>query len=456
MQNIRDLTSFRLDTVGSAFAGLVRAVAITLVVIVPLVVTPWGEAAYSYIKSQLTIVLVLTGLLGWMVVYATTRHPKWQGTLPELALWAFLLAVLLSTVTSADPSVSTFGALGRHEGLLTVCAYAALYLIGVHFFGSQRWFQLLAVAAGMAAAVAIGYGIVQVFAPPLFDGEAFVREWYGRLGIPRIGSTLGGPLVFGGYLAFMLPMLLVLVTLGRSRLRFLWLAVAFVAVIDIALTVTRAAWGATIAGLGILLAAARQKEWQRHRVLIGGMAMALLCSVLILIAVAGTPSQVGARVTSSVDTGSGSLAQHLYIWQRVVQLIRARPLLGWGLETLGAVFPYDRKSLVRYFGLRPVTVDRAHNDVLQVAVSVGIPGALAYVGFWALVAAAGVRAWRRHAGSGRLLAAAWLAGLAAYLLQAQFSFSTVAVTPLVWLMAGAVSGWDASASSVRHGSILGL
>src|SRR2546427_602739 len=106
MQNIHKIHSLQPEAVGAAVAGFVRAVAITLVVTVPLVVTPWGEAAYSYVKSELTIALALIGLLGWMVVFVTTRHPKWQGTLPELALWAFLLAGLLSTATSVVPLFS--------------------------------------------------------------------------------------------------------------------------------------------------------------------------------------------------------------------------------------------------------------------------------------------------------------------------------------------------------------
>ncbi|HLQ63300.1 MAG TPA: O-antigen ligase family protein [bacterium] len=450
MQNIHKIHSLQPEAVGAAVAGFVRAVATTLVVTVPLVVTPWGEAAYSYIKSELTIALALIGLLGWMVVFVTTRHPKWQGTLPELALWAFLLAGLLSTATSVDPSVSLFGGLGRHEGLLTICAYAAWYFIGVHFLGSQRRYQSLVVAAGIAATVAIGYGILQVFAPPLFEGEAFVREWYGRLGIPRVGSTLGGPLVFGGYLAFILPMVCAVAAVTRSRVRVVWLAVAFLAVIDVALTLTRASWLALLAGMGIFVAAATGMTSRTRRIVIGGSAVAVLAAALILMAVVSTPSQVRSRVTASVDTSAGSVAQHIYIWRHVVQLIQTRPLLGWGLDTLGAVFPYDRESLVRYFGLRPVTVDRAHNDVLQVAVSVGIPGAMAYVGFWVLVLMAGVRVWRRHAGPPRLFAAAWLGGLAAYLLQAQFSFSTVAITPLVWLMAGAVCAWESAPADIDH------
>jgi len=141
----------------------------------------------------------------------------------------------------------------------------------------------------------------------------------------------------------------------------------------------------------------------------------------------------------------GSVASRLFIWDRTVSLIRARPVLGWGLETLREVFPYDREVLVRYFGPRPVIVDRAHNDMLQMAVSIGIPGAIAYLAFWLLNVAAAVMVMSRAPASGRILALGLVAGLIGYLVQAQAAFSSVAVTPLVWLLAGAACGWEVAA-----------
>lgn len=149
-------------------------------------------------------------------------------------------------------------------------------------------------------------------------------------------------------------------------------------------------------------------------------------------------------MASVVDPSSGSLAQRLYIWDRTITLVRAKPWLGWGLETLGEVFPYDRPALVKLFGVRPVIMDKAHNDVLQMAVSVGVPGALAYIAFWAGVVIAAVRLARRESGSARILAAGWLAAIAAYLIQVQFSFSAVALAPIVWVFAGSAAGWEAS------------
>ena len=46
-------------------------------------------------------------------------------------------------------------------------------------------------------------------------------------------------------------------------------------------------------------------------------------------------------------------------------------------------------------------------------------------------------------GDDRVTAAGCLGALLAYLIQVQFAFSTAAVTPIVWLLAGAVSGWTA-------------
>jgi len=51
----------------------------------------------------------------------------------------------------------------------------------------------------------------------------------------------------------------------------------------------------------------------------------------------------------------------------------------------------------------------------------------------------------RAPASGRILALGLVAGLIGYLVQAQAAFSSVAVTPLVWLLAGAACGWEVAA-----------
>jgi putative inorganic carbon (HCO3(-)) transporter len=442
MRNIGRRLRLLVDAVGAVCARFTAAAVTVLVVALPLVVSPWGEDAYNQVKALTMYALAGTASLAWLGTRLITGGPKWRSTIPELAVWAFLLAVLLSSVTSVNPRLSYFGTPGRYEGLLAFASYAALFFVGVHFFGSRQGMRSLVTAAGVAAAVTAGYGVLQMFVRPLFRGEAFIRDWYGGLGMPRVSSTLGSPVVFGGYLSVMIPLLLALAVLTAHRHRVLWLAAACLSYVAAVFTLTRAAWLGVAIGTVVLVVGRGGGQFRRV------VALAVVCAVLvaglILRTAVGSSAPVGSRMASVVDPSSGSLVQRLYIWDRTITLVRARPWLGWGLETLGEVFPYDRPALVKLFGVRPVIVDKAHNDVLQMAVSVGVPGALAYIAFWAAVVLAAFRLWKREADSARLLAAGWLAAIVGYLVQIQFSFSAVALAPIVWVLAGSAAGWEAA------------
>jgi len=426
----------------------VRAAGLMLVVAVPLVVSPWGRDAYSQPKALVLYGVAAAMVVGWVALRITAGRAAWVLTLPELALWAFFLAVLISSSTSVHPRLSFFGAPARYEGLFTVASYLVLFFVGVQFFGSRAHFRPLAVWTCSIAALVTIYGLLQLVVPPLFPGEAFTRAWYGGLGIPRIVSTVGGPIVFGGYLVFVLPLIIALAATGHGVNAAIWLLFACLALMATAFTLTRAAWLAAAVGITTLLIAAGRQVWQRRPEVVVVLAVAVIASAVMLVSVVGTPEQIGSRVAAAANL-AGSAAQRLFIWERTLQLIRARPLAGWGLETLGEVFPYNPSDLEAHFGPRPVIIDRAHNDLLQMAVSVGVPGATAYAVFWGLVVVSAVRLWRRSGGGLRLLAAGWLGAIVAYLIQVQFSFSAVALAPIVWLLAGAACGWEAGSTDGR-------
>jgi O-antigen ligase len=431
-----------MNNVATTATQFVRMAALSLVAIVPLVITPWGQDAYSRPKVMVLYSLVGVMLGGWLILRAASRR-QWNPTAPELWLWVFVLAAIISSWNTVNSRLTFFGGPGRYEGLLTLMAYAALYFVGVHFFGSKASFHRLVRSVAIVSFPVAAYGVLQLFIPPLFFGEAYTREWYGGLGILRVPSTVGGPVVFGGYLVSVIPLLMVMAMTSRGLARAIWLSGAGVSIVALSLTLTRGAWLAAVVGWTFVVVAVGWSEWRRQIMVGISLAAAVVVAGAVLTTLVATPAQIGARVATTVVTESGSVASRLYIWDRTSQLVRARPLLGWGIETLREIFPYDRESLVRYFGLRPVIIDRAHNDTLQMAVSVGVPGAAAYIAFWIFVIAAALRVWRRESGAGRILAAGWLGALTSYLVQAQFSFSSVAVTPIIWLLAGAACGWEA-------------
>lgn len=418
-----------------------RAAIAGLVVVLPLAVTPWGGDAYNAIKARIAWGFTAAAAAAVVAGALLARGPRWRVTRPEPMAWAFLLMVLLATWRSADARLSLLGAPGRHEGLLTVAAYIALYFLGAHLFGSRRGADRLLAFAAAGAGAAVAYALAQPFVPPLFEGEAFMREWYGGLGVPRLVSTVGGPVVFGGYLAMMLPPLFGSGGAGRGIRGGALLLAGAGALVALVLTLTRGAWIAAVVGLA-LFAVLGGAHTGRPRLVLGAVVASLVIALTAVAALDTLPA-VGTRIASTAVPTSGSMGQRLFIWERTVALIRERPLLGWGPETLGAVFPYDRPAMVRHFGPRPAVVDRAHNDMLQAAVSIGIPGAAAYAGFWALVLLSGIRLVRRTAGTDRAVASGLLGGIAAFVIQAQASFSAVAVSPIAWVLCGALCGWEA-------------
>src|SRR2546427_637123 len=334
------------EAAGEMFARLARGAATVLVVAVPIVVTPWGSDGYNQVKALTTAVLVVLALTGWIGARLATGKPAWKFTAPELPLWAFLLAVLLSSVTSVNPRLSFLGGAGRYEGLFAHCGYVALFLVGVHFFGSYAGLRALVRAAGGAAVITSAYGVLQLFIPPLFAGETFIREWSSAPGIVRGPSTLSSPVVFGGYLALMIPLLLATGISARGGSRYLWLSAACLALVALSLTLTRAAWVAAVLGLVVFAVAAGRSVWH-PRILVAALAVGGLVSMGFLVTGVGRAAGLWSPVIASVGSGSGSVAQRVYIWSKTLGLIGIRPWLGWGLETLGVIFPYDRASLVR-------------------------------------------------------------------------------------------------------------
>lgn len=436
---------------GFARARLAQAwtgtAAVVLAIALPLAINPWVRDAYSLPKAQVLYGLTAAIVLG--AVLHLLRRRQWVMTRPEIAVWSYLLAVLISSAVSADPLPTLFGGPGRYEGLLTVACYVGLFFAGAQCFGSETAWHTLARAVGTGAIVAVTYGALELFLPPLFPAEAEVRWWYAMVGFRRFSSVLGSPVVFGGYLSLTAPILLALGLAQPGRLRLLWLGGAALAYFNAVMTSTRGAWIAVAIGTAVLVTATGRAAFRRTGGIGAaiGVGVAVAAAVWFQMAVVATPQQTASRVTTSFDTESGAVAQRLYIWGRTLDLVRARPLFGWGLETLREVFPYERSSLVPLFGLRPVTVDRAHNDLLQTAVSVGVPGAAAYAAIWVSSGVAAFRLWQRLQGRARILAAGWLAAMVAYVVQAQFSFGSVAVTPIVWLLAGASAGWEAHTSN---------
>lgn len=412
---------------------------VAVVAVVPLLVDPTTPANIYYaIKARALWGLAALLALAWLGrAIFLPRSVDGAVVLPALV---FALVACAATVGSVNWRWSLWGAAWRNEGLLTLLAYVAVFLASASLrtLALIRWWWLATL--GGASAVAL-YGIAQ------YAGyEWLIRDWQRQIWWQAF-STTGNPNWLGAYMVLVTPLALAAVVTVR-RQRNIALAGAALLLLHLAALFTwgRAAWLALALVLAVATALVlrSQQRLSVHRCL---AAMLCLAAVTALFLTPGgplgprgprspAPGTVTplARALSTIELKDTSTELRLYLWPKAAALLVRRPLLGYGPEALVAVFPQEDPEKLRILGDR-IPVDKAHNETLDMALSIGLLGVGA---FWWLVAVCLRRAWiaTRAADDRAMLGIGCLAGIVAYLFDLQFHFSVVSVAPVFWSVLG--------------------
>lgn len=228
--------------------------------------------------------------------------------------------------------------------------------------------------------------------------------------IPLLAPIPIHPNVLAGILVLGLPVPLALLMFSKARMR-PWeraVAAAAAALISIVLILTKsrgALLAAALAALALCLL-----RWRRAWVVIA--AAALLAGLALW--------GVGFAAVAERLTATGTTVGwpgRFEIWSRALYLIQDFPFTGIGMGTFERV----TNELYPYFLLGPnADVPHAHNLFLQVAVDLGIPGLLAWLGVLMVTLRS---AWRVYQ-TGRREGLSWATGLGAGLVGSQLALLT--------------------------------
>jgi putative inorganic carbon (HCO3(-)) transporter len=137
------------------------------------------------------------------------------------------------------------------------------------------------------------------------------------------------------------------------------------------LTQSRSAWAAALVGLSLLLGVSGRMG--RRLLAAAGVAAVAVGLAAILL-----PVTRAALVTAVFRLGD-ELGVRRELWLRALYVIRDFPLTGLGLNTFRTVVPLLYPLYRTSAGF---DVTHAHNQVLQAAVDLGLPGLAAYLGLW--------------------------------------------------------------------------
>lgn len=315
-------------------------------------------------------VLALTGLLG-AVTLAVARG-KLAPRFPVGLAWSFLVGAAVLGGLAASRPLSLFPFF--------------LLLLAPFFVGAtlgQDAASRTAVVNGLVAGTLIlsAVGLIEFLINHDFLVGALATSQLTRVGHIRANAGWSYPVTFGAFVC--LSAFFVIERLGRKSSKGLFLGLLLMGSAAFA-TQSRAAIGGLIVGT-LVFAASR-------RALRGAWAVIIACAVATASLSVLPIHEVQAFrnfITSSSTTGTVANANVAYrgdVYSASVAAVREHPLFGYGY---GATQSIARNQLSAFFG----------NDTdvaslpLSFLVELGVAG---FVGFYALVTAVSIGAWRRR------------------------------------------------------------
>ncbi len=400
------------------------------------VTLPFANTVETYIRQTLLTLFFISfnlpiaiqqtmlGCILAFTAYRCWREKRTPRTPLNRPLGVFFAALIAAALFC--PSVLT-SLVGLRKLWLVGAAFAVYELIADPREACRLSQLTVVVAIGVAA-----FGVVQHYTG--FDlghwatgkSPSVTPFWFGRAEGFRTEGLFPTGITYAHNMLFPLTLLTtwLLAPHGEWRERLGLLAGWGVLALALLFTLTRGVWVAYIVVL-LTLAAIRGG---RVTLVAGGAV------VLFGLALAFTSPGVWERARYAFDLRTNFARSQ--IWQANLDMVRDRPLLGWGYGN------YKRFRDAYYQRYPQVdTTAHAHNNFLQMAVDAGVIGLAAFVFlFWSILHL-GWRAYQRLPSAAehlRTLALGGTAGIEGFLIGGltQYNFGDAEVAIVMWAMVG--------------------
>ena len=361
----------------------------------------------------------------YLILSNKNWRPNWKNPL-TLSVAIFWLINLVSAYTGVNVEKSLWGNFERMGGVyyLLCMTLVYFYILLLAKIDSGFLRRLLQAAVLVAVAESL-YGVLVALG---------MNAWFPDPTLPRISITFGNPIYVGSYLIFplFLSLFFALQTNKMGLRIYYWLA-AILQLVAIYLSGTRGAVVGLVLGLficGIIYAVlAKSGRVKTYSLTILGIFI-VLASVLFAFHNKLPPGSTIRRVFNLQDANTYS---RLIQWKVALSGVKDHPLLGTGTENYYIIGnKYYNPEIYQYDGS---WLDKPHNYILEILVTNGILGLLAYLGILLFASVAIFKAYRNELltlTEGCVL----FGGLLVYQIQNLFVFDSVAASMMFYLFLG--------------------
>lgn len=399
-----------------------------VMVLLPLVMYPDGTR-FNIARSK-SLVLALIMIIYIITCFKSKSFSLELEAVENKFLWIYLLLLVIASFFAHNVARAFLGSPARLDGILSFLGYITAYYlarrIGVR--------AVLLKAAMISSLLVCGLAILQFFELDPGFLQLYPNSWKGFA-----FSTFGNPNFLASYLVLMLPVGLYFYFYKNKWWGLLSYAVVFFSLLC---TETRGAWiGAAFGISTLLIFMLLQRRKISNRKVLVVVVLSLLVMVLfsfssdhaLLKELFSLYDDVETVITHPEDAKNAG-TNRFYVWQKSMQLIREKPLLGFGPENMSyAMREHFHDEIVQEFG-KYLNWDKAHNEYLNIAVSSGIPSLLVYLGF---VGTCLIKGFSRRSNPLFMLLLSMAVG---YLVQAFFNIQMVSVYYMFFVVLGFLSG----------------
>ncbi len=341
-----------------------------LALLTPLVFSMEMYFPYNAPRALYFMAMVQIVFFAWLLLAFYNKNYRPRINSISIAMFLYIGAMALSTVFSADSSLSFWSNHERMMGLLMHLHLFAFFLVLSSTFRKEKDWSIFIGFSILIASIVSLIGIADNFEILSFKTD-FAR-----------GSTLGNTSFMGTYLLINVFLALYLF-LREKRSWKTFYAVNFMA-ISLGLILNpggRAMKGAFFIGFVVfffLYLAFVQRGKAIRKVAKTVIVLSVIsCAILGLMVF-----QEGSFVRNEVESLYG-MHGRLAVWEKAWLGFMEKPLLGWGPESFDLIFlkNFNPKMFLEDYG-REVWFDRAHNTVFDSIATTGVLGTITFFGLF--------------------------------------------------------------------------